>query len=73
MQRPRALMQDLGLRRFIGVQAIFLATVSQFALAPLLWSLWLSVFGLYHPVTDWLAPPLMTAIFALFILPPLLA
>ena len=72
MRRPSALLQDLGLRRFIGVQAIFLSTVSQFALAPLLWSLWLTFFGLYHPVTDWLAPPLMTAIFALFILSELL-
>ncbi|MFG6591535.1 glycosyltransferase [Sulfitobacter sp. 1A12157] len=72
MQRPRALLNDLGLRRFIGVQAIFLATVSQFALAPLLWSLWLSFFGLYHPVTHWLAPPVLRVIFALFILSELL-
>ncbi|MFG6582435.1 glycosyltransferase family 2 protein [Sulfitobacter sp. 1A12779] len=72
MQSPRALLKDLGPLRFIGVQAIFLATVSQFALAPLLWSLWLSFFGLYHPVTDWLAPAVLTAIFALFILSELL-
>lgn len=72
MRRPRTLAKDLGLMRFIGVQAIFLATFSQFALAPLLWSLWLSFFGLHHPVTDWLTPPLMTAIFTLFILSELL-
>ena len=72
MRRPRALMKDLGLLRFLGVQAIFLATFSQFALAPLLWSLWLSFFGLYHPVTDWLGQPMMTAIFTLFILSELL-
>jgi len=72
MRRPRALLSDLGPLRFLGVQAIFLATVSQFAFAPLLWSLWLSFFGLHHPVTDWLAPSLMSVIFALFILSELL-
>ncbi|UOA31361.1 Beta-monoglucosyldiacylglycerol synthase [Sulfitobacter sp. DSM 110093] len=72
MRRPRTLLNDLGLIRFLGVQATFLATFSQFVLAPLLWSLWLSYFGLYHPVTDFLSPPLMTAIFTLFILSEML-
>jgi len=50
MRDPAALLHDLGWRRFLGLQAMFLATVSQFATLPLLWSLWLLAFGLPHPV-----------------------
>ncbi|MEO0378980.1 MAG: glycosyltransferase family 2 protein [Pseudomonadota bacterium] len=52
MRSPRALLRDLGLWRFLGVQAMFLATVSQFAALPLLWSFWLPMFGLAHPITE---------------------
>ncbi len=50
MRNPAALLRDLGFMRFLGVQAMFLATVSQFAALPLLWSFWLPAFGLPHPV-----------------------
>lgn len=50
MRRPTVLLRDLGWARFVGVQAMFLATVSQFATLPLLWSFWLPAFGLPHPL-----------------------
>lgn len=59
MRAPRALLKDLGPLRFLGVQALFLATFTQFALAPLLWSLWLVLFGVPHPVTSVLGDAIM--------------
>lgn len=50
MRDPVALWRDLGPKRFVGVQMLFLGTLSQFALAPLLWSLWAVPFGLPHPL-----------------------
>jgi hypothetical protein len=44
------LLRDLGWKRFLGVQTLLLATFSQFALAPLLWSFWITLFGFTHPV-----------------------
>ncbi|MGR3514928.1 MAG: glycosyltransferase family 2 protein [Paracoccaceae bacterium] len=49
MRDPLRLYGELGLARFIGVQILFLGTLSQFLLAPLLWSFWLILFGLPHP------------------------
>lgn len=45
MRRPRALLRDLGLKRFVGVQIVFLATFSQFAALPLFWLFWLPWVG----------------------------
>ncbi|MEQ3710568.1 MAG: glycosyltransferase [Tateyamaria sp.] len=56
MRSPRALMRDLGFWRFMGIQAMFLATVIQFAALPVLWSFSLPVFGLPHPVVETLGP-----------------
>lgn len=52
MRRPGQLFADLGMRKFLGVQFLFLGTLSQFALAPFLWSFWLVLFGLPHPLVD---------------------
>ncbi|MEO0484572.1 MAG: glycosyltransferase family 2 protein [Pseudomonadota bacterium] len=49
MRSPRALLRDLGLRGFIGVQVLFAGTLLQFLLAPVLWSFWLLMFGFAHP------------------------
>ncbi len=49
MRSPKRLWRDLGPLRFLGVQAFFIGTVSQFLLAPVLWSFWLLMFGLPHP------------------------
>ncbi|MDP5307715.1 glycosyltransferase family 2 protein [Paracoccus spongiarum] len=50
MRSPRQLWRDLGPRRFLGFQVQFLATLSQYLLAPILWSFWLLSLGLPHPL-----------------------
>ena len=67
MRSPARLLADLGLRRFLGVQTLFIATFSQFLLAPLLWSFWAIPFGIAHPVADTLGGGFLLVLFALFI------
>ncbi|MEH6737317.1 MAG: glycosyltransferase family 2 protein [Sulfitobacter sp.] len=61
MRAPRALLRDLGLIRFLGVQTLLFATFVQFACAPLLWSFWITLAGFKHPVSLTLGEP--TAVF----------
>lgn len=67
MRQPRQLLRDLGLKRFLGLQTIFLATFSQFAAAPLLWSFWLTIFGVTHPVEMTLGAQVVWTLAGLFI------
>ncbi|MFC3629925.1 glycosyltransferase [Paracoccus angustae] len=55
MRDPRALWRELGPRRFIGFQIQFLGSLSQYLLAPVLWSFWLLSLGLPHPLREPLA------------------
>jgi cellulose synthase/poly-beta-1,6-N-acetylglucosamine synthase-like glycosyltransferase len=66
-RRPRALWRELGPRRFAGMQLIFLTALLQFALAPLLWSFWLVLFGLPHPFDPWLDRQTIIAMTAVFL------
>lgn len=50
MRDPVQLWRDLGPKRFIGFQAQLLGAVLGFALAPLLWTLVVKLFGLPHPL-----------------------
>lgn len=50
MRQPIRLFRDLGPRQFLGVQLHFITALSQFFLAPLLWSFWLVPLGLSHPL-----------------------
>lgn len=68
MRNPRALWQQLGAWRFWGVQVLFLGTLIQFLLAPLLWSFWLAVIGLGHPLQDTLAREVFVVFAAIFLL-----
>lgn len=68
MRSPRKLLADLGPWRFFGVQALFLGTLSQFVLAPFLWSFWALMFGLPHPLKDVLPREAFLALGALFLL-----
>jgi hypothetical protein len=52
MRDPLRLLGELGPWRFFGVQVLFLGTLSQFVMAPLLWSLWVVPFGVYHPLVE---------------------
>jgi hypothetical protein len=67
MRRPGALLRDLGLWRFLGIQTIFLAAFSQFATAPVLWSFWLSLAGIVHPVAHTLGSEVVWGLAGLFI------
>ena len=66
MKDPIQLIRDLGFMRFMGLQMIFLATFSQFALAPVLWSFWVTLFGISHPVHTVLGDTATTALIVLF-------
>ncbi|MDB2551097.1 glycosyltransferase [Paracoccus sp. (in: a-proteobacteria)] len=50
MRDPRALWRDLGGRRFLAFQIQFFGSLSQYLLAPVLWSFWLLSLGLPHPL-----------------------
>ncbi|WP_411837173.1 glycosyltransferase [Paracoccus sp. ME4] len=50
MRDPAALYRDLGPLRFWGFQVQFLGALSQYLLAPILWSFWLLTAGLPHPL-----------------------
>ncbi|MCA0869768.1 glycosyltransferase [Seohaeicola saemankumensis] len=67
MRHPLRLLSDLGGWRFFGVQAFFLGTLGQFLLAPLIWSLWVSVFGLYHPIEAVLPGWMLAVMIKLFL------
>ncbi len=52
MRSPRLLFKQLGAWKFLGFQAHFLAALSQFLLAPVLWSFWLILLGVPHPLSS---------------------
>lgn len=68
MRRPRLFLQQVGWRRFIGFQVMFACVVSQFLLAPLMWSFWLLLSGLGHPLASVLPSGALLAMSGLFVL-----
>jgi cellulose synthase/poly-beta-1,6-N-acetylglucosamine synthase-like glycosyltransferase len=50
MRQPRLLWRQLGPKGFIGFQVLFLGTIAQFLMAPLLWSFLVVTFGFGHPL-----------------------
>jgi cellulose synthase/poly-beta-1,6-N-acetylglucosamine synthase-like glycosyltransferase len=68
MRDPFRLYGELGLLRFLAVQILFLGTLSQFLLAPVLWSFWLILFGLPHPITQVLSQNAIVLLGSLFFL-----
>ncbi|MCI2394196.1 glycosyltransferase family 2 protein [Aliiroseovarius sediminis] len=50
MRHPRKLWRDLGWWKFLGFQILFLGSLSQFLLAPILWTFWAFPLGLPHPL-----------------------
>lgn len=68
MRDPVLLWRQIGARRFIGFQIMFLGSILQALLAPLLWSFWIVAFGLPHPLAGAMSLTvfaLMNAAFAL--------
>jgi cellulose synthase/poly-beta-1,6-N-acetylglucosamine synthase-like glycosyltransferase len=68
MRHPVRLWRDLGAWRFFGVQMLFLGTLSQYLMAPLLWSFWLLPLGLPHPLVPVFGWTFMLAAGGLFFL-----
>lgn len=52
MRDPRQLLTDLGWKRFLAFQIQFFGAVTQFLLAPVLWSFWLLSLGFPHPLRE---------------------
>lgn len=67
MRQPLKLIKQVGFLRFLGLQILFLATVSQFLCAPLLWTLCITLVGLSHPVETVLGIQMLKGLFFYFI------
>lgn len=68
MRRPTLLWSQLGAWKFLGVQLVYFGTLSQFLLAPLLWSFWLIPLGLPHPLNGLVPWPVFVLLGSLFFL-----
>lgn len=66
LRQPGRLHRELGPWRSIGFHAHFLTAISQFILAPLLWSFWLMMLGLPHPLLQLVPGYLLTTCAVLF-------
>ncbi len=66
MRHPVRLWSDLGPWQFFGFQAIFLGTLSQVTLAPLLWTFWLILLGLPHPMVTTLPGSMILGLATLY-------
>ncbi|MGP6085781.1 glycosyltransferase family 2 protein [Antarctobacter jejuensis] len=66
-RRPLRLWRDLGPRRFVGFQLLFLTTLVQFIFAPVLWSFWLILAGLPHPLDPVMTPAMVLKLTAVFL------
>jgi glycosyltransferase XagB len=68
MRDPGLLLRQLGPWRFAGFQVLFLGSISQVLLAPVIWSLWLLSLGIDHPVQAILPGGLFAPLVAVFVL-----
>lgn len=72
MRNPARLWRDLGPMRFFGVQILILGALSQYLLAPLLWSCWFILFGFWHPISEIMSPGLETLLLFAFVMTELI-
>lgn len=68
MRRPALLYRQLGAWKFLGFQAHFVTALSQFLLAPFLWSFWLVLLGYAHPLDQVLPHSLLVALGSMFLM-----
>jgi len=68
MRRPGLLWRQLGPRAFLGFQVMFIGSIAQSLLAPLVWSFVLVTFGFDHPLFALLPPAAVWAMLAVFVL-----
>ncbi len=64
-RRPVELLRDLGPRRFVGFHLLFMGSILNAILMPFMWSTAVLLFGVHHPIVDWL-PGAGTTALALF-------
>jgi hypothetical protein len=67
MRQPRVLLRQMGWWKFLGMQTHFVTALSQFLLAPLLWSFWLIPLGVAHPLEQILPRDLLLLMGKLFL------
>lgn len=72
MRHPLATARQLGPWRFFGFNLMFLTSFSHFLLAPVLWSFWLLMLGLGHPVETVVTSQHMQWLLGLFFMAELL-
>lgn len=72
MRQPRRLWQDLGPKRFLGVHLLVLGSVCHALLAPVLWSFWISAFGIPHPLALAMGPQAFAVLGVTFVTSELL-
>ena len=68
MRNPARLWRELGPMRFFGLQILILGALSQYLLAPLLWSCWLILFGFWHPISAIMSPALENLLLFAFVM-----
>ena len=68
MRDPALLWRQLGPRAFLGFQILFLGSLSQALLLPLMWSMMTLHLGLGHPVAGLLSQTVIMTIATLFVL-----
>ncbi|MEO3415474.1 glycosyltransferase [Roseovarius sp. CAU 1744] len=68
MRRPGLLYRQLGAWKFLGFQAHFLTALSQFILAPFLWSFWLILLGYGHPLESVVPRSALMALGSMFLI-----
>lgn len=67
MRRPMRLLFELGAWKFLGFQAFFLSAISQYMLAPLIWSCMLLFLGAPHWMQNALPPEFLGNLMLAFI------
>lgn len=68
MRNPLRFYRQMGPLKFWGFQAHFVTALSQFVLAPFLWSFWLVLLGLPHPLDPLLPRELLVNVGLLFLM-----
>lgn len=67
MRDPKVLWRQLGPRRFAGFQVLFMGSILQALLAPLLWSFWLVPLGFAHPLANAIPDAMFTTLWLTFL------
>ncbi|WP_137702969.1 glycosyltransferase family 2 protein [Marimonas lutisalis] len=73
MRDPLLFYRQMGPLKFWGFQAHFIAALSQFMLAPILWSFWLVLLGLPHPLDPFVSRAFLINLGIIFLMVEMLS